>query len=118
MKFDVIVGNPPYQIDSDGNTRTKPVYHHFVRQAIAMNPRYVLDDHAVAVVRRVASVSIHYRESMINDRHIAKLVNNPKLLDCFPGVEIKGGVSYFLWDRNHNGDCVLHTDRRGNHFDA
>ena len=42
MKFDVIVGNPPYQIDSDGNTRTRPIYQLFVEQAIEMDPRYVL----------------------------------------------------------------------------
>ena len=108
MKFDVIVGNPPYQIDSDGNTRTKPVYHHFVQRAIAMKPRYVL----MITPSRWFTGGLgldQYRESMINDRHIAKLVNNPKLFDCFPGVEIKGGVSYFLWDRNHNGDCEFST---------
>lgn len=108
MKFDVIVGNPPYQIDSDGNTRTKPVYHHFVQRAIAMKPRYVL----MITPSRWFTGGLgldQYRESMINDRHMAKLVNNPKLFDCFPGVEIKGGVSYFLWDRDHNGDCEFST---------
>ncbi len=112
MKFDVIVGNPPYQIDSDGNTRTKPIYHHFVQQAIAMKPRYVL----MITPSRWFTGGLgldQYRESMINDRHMAKLVDNPKLFDCFPGVEIKGGVSYFLWDRSHNGDCEFSTRIEG-----
>lgn len=108
MNFDVIIGNPPYQIDSDGNTRTKPVYQRFVQQAIGMKPRYVL----MITPSRWFTGGLgldQYREAMIKDRRIAKIVDNPKLFDCFPGVEIKGGVSYFLWDRNHNGDCEFST---------
>ena len=50
-----------------------------------------------------------FRTDMLADRHLAKMVDNPKLFDCFPGVEIKGGVSYFLWDREHDGDCEFST---------
>lgn len=108
MQFDVIVGNPPYQIDSDGNTRTRPVYHRFVQRAIAMRPRYVL----MITPSRWFTSGLgldQFREAMIQDRHLAKLVDNPKLFDCFPGVEIKGGVSYFLWARDHDGDCEFST---------
>lgn len=108
MKFDVIVGNPPYQIDSDGNTRTKPVYQHFVRKAAAMSPRYVL----MITPSRWFTGGLgldDYRAEMVADRRIRRMVDNPKLFDCFPGVEIKGGVSYFLWDREHNGDCEFST---------
>jgi site-specific DNA-methyltransferase (adenine-specific) len=108
MKFDVIVGNPPYQIDSDGNTRTRPVYQHFVRKAIEMAPRYVL----MITPSRWFTGGLgldDYRSEMVADRRIARIVDNPKLFDCFPGVEIKGGVSYFLWDREHNGDCEFST---------
>ena len=52
---------------------------------------------------------------MIADRHLSNLVDNPKLFDCFPGVEIKGGVSFFLWDRDHDGDCEFSTRVNGNH---
>lgn len=108
MKFDVIVGNPPYQIDSDGNTRTMPIYQKFVERAIGMNPRYVL---MITPSRWFAGgLGLdEFRARMIADRHLAKLVDNPKLFDCFPGVEIKGGVSYFLWDRDHDGDCEFST---------
>lgn len=104
MKFDVIVGNPPYQIDSDGNTRTKPVYQRFVQQAIKLDPRFVV----MVTPSRWFTGGLgldEYRRQMVNDRRIRKMVDNPKLFDCFPGVEIKGGVSYFLWDRSHSGDC-------------
>lgn len=108
MKFDVIVGNPPYQIDSEGNTRTRPVYQLFVEKAISMNPRYV----AMITPSRWFTGGLgldQFRAEMLADRHIAKMVDNPKLFDCFPGVEIKGGVSYFLWDRDHDGDCEFST---------
>lgn len=108
MKFDVIVGNPPYQIDSDGNTRTMPVYQKFVERAIEMNPRYVL---MITPSRWFAGgLGLDdFRTRMLADRHISKLVDNPKVFDCFPGVEIQGGVSYFLWDRTHDGDCEFST---------
>ncbi len=108
MKFDVIVGNPPYQIDSEGNTRTRPVYQLFVQRAIKMEPRYVL----MITPSRWFTGGLaldQFRAEMLADRHLAKLVDNPKLFDCFPGVEIKGGVSYFLWDREHDGDCEFST---------
>ncbi|MGP5383997.1 Eco57I restriction-modification methylase domain-containing protein, partial [Glutamicibacter arilaitensis] len=108
MKFDVIVGNPPYQIDSDGNKRTMPIYQKFVDQAIELDPRYVL---MITPSRWFAGgLGLDdFRSRMIADRHIAKLVDNPKIFDCFPGVKIRGGVSYFLWDREHNGDTEFST---------
>lgn len=112
MQFDVIVGNPPYQIDSDGNTRTMPIYQRFVERAIEMNPRYVL----MITPSRWFTGGLgldDFRGRMIADRHLSKLVDNPKLFDCFPGVEIKGGVSYFLWDRDHDGDCEFSTRVNG-----
>ena len=108
MKFDVIVGNPPYQIDSDGNTRTMPIYQKFVDQAIALDPRYVL---MITPSRWFAGgLGLDdFRARMIADRRLAKLIDNPKIFDCFPGVKIRGGVSYFLWDREHNGDTEFST---------
>lgn len=108
MKFDVIVGNPPYQIDSDGNTRTMPIYQKFVEQAIELDPRFLV---MITPSRWFAGgLGLdEFRTRMIADRRLAKLVDNPKIFDCFPGVKIRGGVSYFLWDRQHDADCEFST---------
>jgi site-specific DNA-methyltransferase (adenine-specific) len=108
MKFDVIVGNPPYQIDAEGNTRTRPIYQLFVQKAISMDPRYLV----MITPSRWFTGGLgldHYRATMLADRRVSKMVDHPILNDCFPGVTIKGGVSYFLWDREHNGDCEFST---------
>lgn len=108
MKFDVIVGNPPYQIDSDGNTRTMPIYQKFVDRAIGLDPRYVL----MITPSRWFSGGLGmdaFRARMIADRRIKVMVDNPKIYDCFPGVKIRGGVSYFLWDREYDGDTEFST---------
>lgn len=109
MKFDVIVGNPPYQIGTEGFGATaSTVYHRFVEQAIALNPRYVLMITPSRWFTGGKGLG-DFRTSMLTDRHLRRIVDNPKLFDCFPGVEIKGGVSYFLWDREHDGDCEFST---------
>lgn len=73
-----------------------------------MDPRYVL---MIIQSRWFAGGKglNEFRDKMINDRRIAKMVDNPKIFDCFPGVKIRGGVSYFLWDREHDGDCEFTT---------
>src|SRR6185503_5610775 len=85
MKFDVIVGNPPYQIDSEGNTRTKPIYNLFVERAIAMEPRYVL---MITPSRWFAGgLGLNaFRATMLADRHMARLVDYRVERDVFPGV--------------------------------
>jgi len=104
MKFDVIVGNPPYQIDSDGNSRTMPIYHHFVRRAIEMEPKFVL---MITPSRWFAGgLGLgEFRSQMLSDRRMTELVDFRVEKDAFPGVNINGGVSYFLWDRDHAGPC-------------
>lgn len=108
MHFDVIVGNPPYQTSAEGTTRTLPVYQLFVERAIDLDPKYV----AMITPSRWFAGGLgleEFRDRMLNDRRLRSLVDNPRLFDCFPGVEIKGGVSYFLWDRDHDGDCEFST---------
>lgn len=108
MKFDVIVGNPPFQIGVEDNTRTKPIYQKFVQQAIEMDPRYLV----MITPSRWFTGGLgldDYREQMIADRRLRVLVDNPRIYDCFPGVKIRSGVSYFLWDRDHAGDCEVST---------
>jgi site-specific DNA-methyltransferase (adenine-specific) len=112
MKFDVIVGNPPYQIGIENQRDSpdaNPIYQYFVQNAIALDPKYL----AMIVPSRwftggKAQLDT-FRASMIADRRLRAIVDNPKLFDCFPGVEIKGGVNYFLWDRDHDGDCEVST---------
>ena len=108
MKFDVIVGNPPYHIGADGTNRTMPIYQQFVERAIELDPQYIL----MITPSRWFTGGLGldaFRDQMLADRRLAKLVDNPKIYDCFPQNKIRGGVSYFLWDRDHDGDCEIST---------
>ncbi|HET7664468.1 MAG TPA: Eco57I restriction-modification methylase domain-containing protein [Rhodanobacteraceae bacterium] len=113
MKFDVIVGNPPYQIgttDASGDRATNvlPLYQLFVEKAIELDPRYLV---MITPSRWFTGGKglDEFRDRMIADRRLRVLVDNPKIFDCFPGVKIRGGVSYFRWDRDRSGDCSVST---------
>lgn len=111
MKFDVIVGNPPYQIDSDGGNRTLPIYNLFVEQAKSLNPDYL----AMIVPSRWMAGGLglnNFRQEMLADSHIRHIVDFPNASEVFPGVEIKGGVCYFLRDGTESGSCAI-TSIRG-----
>lgn len=112
MKFDVIVGNPPYQLGNqyDNQQRDKPIYHLFVERAKALNPRYL----TMIIPARWFTGTWNlgtFPSDMLHDRHIRELHDFPDSSDCFPGVEIKGGVCYFLWERDFEGDCEITTHR-------
>lgn len=109
MQFDVIIGNPPYQLDDGGyGTSAAPIYHLFVEQALKLDPRYAV---FVTPSRWMTGGKglDQYRERMLSDKRMRRLVDYPKLYEGFPGVKIRGGISYFLWDREHNGMCEVQT---------
>lgn len=107
MKFDVIIGNPPYQLNDGGNgVSAAPIFQHFVEQAIKLKPRYLS---MIIPARWYAGGKglNEFRELMLNDAHVRKLVDYESSKDCFDAVNIAGGICYFLWDRDHAGQCEI-----------
>ncbi|MBI2907417.1 MAG: Eco57I restriction-modification methylase domain-containing protein [Chloroflexi bacterium] len=108
MRFDVIVSNPPYQMGSDGSTRDIPIYNRFVDQAMKLNPRFL----SMIIPSRWMATGLglsEFRRSMLADRRIRKLVDYERMDAVFPGVDFEGGVCFFLWDRDNEGDCEVTT---------
>ena len=113
MKFDAIVGNPPYQSQM-GGVSSVSIYPEFVKQAIAINPKYCSMITPSRWMNATSGALVSYRDSMLIDDRISMLYDFVNANNCFPTVEIKGGISYFLWDSSYSGNCMITlTDSQG-----
>lgn len=112
MKFDAVVGNPPYQEETGGAGRqAKPIYNFFMQQAKELQPGYV----SMIMPSRWFAGGMNldeFRDNMVGDEKIEKLVDFTNAKDCFPQISISGGVCYLLWNSKYKGDCEF-TNIRG-----
>jgi site-specific DNA-methyltransferase (adenine-specific) len=109
MRFDVIIGNPPYQLNTDGfGTQARPIYQQFVEQAKKLDPRLL----CMVIPARWFAGGMgldEFRESMLSDNRVRSIDDYLTASEVFPGVGLKGGVCYFLWNRESPGMCQVTT---------
>ena len=113
MKFDVIISNPPYQLNTGGGSddavaakQAKPLFNLFVEQAKKLNPHYL----TMIIPARWYTGGIglgDFRNNMLQDNHIRELIDYSDSEECFSGVGVAGGICYFLWDREYVGACKV-----------
>lgn len=114
MKFDVIIGNPPYQLNVGVEKKNFaiPIYQKFIQQAIKLNPHYLC---MITPSRWFAGGRglDEFRDEMLNDKRLKEIHDYPDASEVFPGVEVKGGVNFFLWQSDYQGDCLVKTYEEG-----
>jgi site-specific DNA-methyltransferase (adenine-specific) len=116
MKFDVVIGNPPYQLGQSGGESVggfaMPIYQKFIQSAKGLEPRYIS---MITPSRWFAGGRglDEFRAEMLSDRRLRALCDYPNAKEVFPGTQIEGGVSYFLWDATWNGQCSVQSFEQG-----
>jgi len=117
-KFYAVIGNPPYQISDGGAQRSAvPIYNKFIEQAVKLEP----DTMSMIVPARWYAGGRgldEFRKNMLADTRLSKLHDFPETSDCFPGLNRRGGVCYFIWKSNHRGECEVVNHFKGNTFCA
>jgi hypothetical protein len=107
MQFDVIIGNPPYQLSDGGQGASAvPIYNKFVDQAKSLQPRML----SMVIPARwfFGGRGLDaFRKSMLEDERVRSIVDFPDSRQCFPSVDVAGGICYFLWNRDNPGDCEV-----------
>ena len=119
MKFDVIIGNPPYQLNDGGCSggNAKPIYQLFVQQAKKLKPRFltmVIPSRWFACGKDLND----FRAEMLNDDQLRTIVDHIDARECFPEVDIAGGVCYFLWAKDTHGDCAIKNRFQGAEYES
>ena len=124
MKFDVIIGNPPYQltfgIQGGNSSNAQSIYNLFIDTAIKLNPRYLcMITPSRWMTKTAQGIPISWIDEMLSSNHFRVIHDFENASECFPSVDIKGGVNYFLWERDFEGKCkyYFHSSLNGEIFE-
>ena len=117
MKFDVIIGNPPYQmtfgINGGNSSNAKSIYNLFIDSAIKLNPQYVcMITPSRWMTKTAQGIPEIWVDNMLDDNKFRIIHDYEDVADCFPGISLTGGVSYFLWDKDYNGKCQYYYHKK------